>query len=293
MTAGTTDFSHPIALAHLTVLELSPPEVVQTAAAAGFGLVGLRLAPAMAGQQVFPMLSSPAGPAPLMLETLARMADLGVQVHDVELVGLREDSDVRGFEPLFEASARLGARQVLVAGDGADLPRMAARLAALCEVARPYGLRMGIEFMPWRGVARLDDALQVVRAAGTQANCGVIVDAIHLDRSGACAADLARLTASEWAWFQINDAPAERPTTLEELLFQAREARLVPGQGGLDLPAMLRQLPDGTVISIEAPLLDRPPALQRARALREATEALLRAIGRQPLRKLPAAGGAA
>src|SRR5690606_16432096 len=73
---------HPLCLAHLSVLGLSPPQVVEVAAAAGFGLVGLRLAPAVAGQAVFPML----GDAPLMRETLARLDALGVAVHDVELV---------------------------------------------------------------------------------------------------------------------------------------------------------------------------------------------------------------
>jgi sugar phosphate isomerase/epimerase len=285
--------AHPIALAHLTVLELSPPQVVETAAAAGFGLVGLRLAPAAPGERVHPMLSTAAGPAPLMRETLARMADLAVAVNDVELVGLREDSDVLAFEPLLEAAARLGARHVLVAGDGVDESAMAERLAALCAIARPHRLRMGLEFMPWRGIGRLDSALRVVRRAGADADCGVIVDAIHLDRSGARASDLARLAAADWSYFQICDAPAQRPASREELLFQARQARMVPGQGGLDLRGMLRQVPDGTTVSIEAPSQGRPPVLpplQRARVLREATEALLRELGRVPLRDLPRAG---
>jgi sugar phosphate isomerase/epimerase len=285
--------THPLALAHLSVLELPPPQVVETAAAAGFGAVGLRVAPAMPGQHVFPMLPAPAGPAPMLRETLARMADLGVQVHDVELVALREDSDVSAFEPLFEAAAALGARQVLVAGDGADEARMAGRLAAMAALARPYDLSLGLEFMPWRGIATLQAALRVVRGAGEAAHCGVIVDAIHLDRSGAAASDLAQLQAGDWAWFQVCDAPARKPSTQEELLFQAREARLVPGEGGLDLPGMLRGLPDGVTVSIEVPLRDKPPALERARRLREATERLLQSVGRRPLRDLPRAGAAA
>lgn len=287
MTPPASVSAHPLALAHLTVLELSPPQVVEAAAAAGIGLVGLRLAPAVAGQYVHPMLSSAAGPAPMLLQTLVRMADLGVQVHDVELVGLREDGDLSVFEPLFEAAARLGARHVLVAGDGADEARMVDRLVNLCELARPYHLRMGVEFMPWRRIRQLDAALRLVRGAGASGDCGVIVDAIHLDRSGASASDLARVPAGAWSWFQINDAPAQKPATQEELLFQAREARLVPGRGGLDLRGMLRQLPDGTTVSIEAPLQHPPPPIERIRLLREATEAMLREIGRQALRDLP------
>ena len=260
--------THPLCLAHLSVLSLSPPQMVETAAAAGFPLVGLRLAPAMPGQSVFPML----GDAPLMRETLARLDALGVAVHDVELVGLREDSEVASFEPLFEAAARLGARHVLVAGDSGDDAALAQRFAELAALGRPYGLRMGLEFMPWRGVRDLASALRVLRAAGEG---GVVVDAIHLDRSGGSADDLRGIDAAAWSYFQINDAPAQRPDTEAELLFQAREARRVPGDGGLDLRGMLRALPPGLVVSVEAPLRDARTPLERARALREATQRLI------------------
>jgi sugar phosphate isomerase/epimerase len=281
-------------LAHLTVLELSPPRVVETAAAAGFRLVGLRLAPAAPGERVFPMLSTVAGLSPMMRETLARMHDLGVAVNDVELVGLREDSDVLACEALFEAAARLGARHALVAGDGADEAAMADRLAALCEIARPHGLRMGLEFMPWRGIATLDSALRVLRAAGAANDCGLIVDAIHLDRSGGRAADLERVAAAEWSYFQACDAPSQMPGSTEELLRQAREARLVPGHGGLDLRGMLSRLPDGTPISIEVPMKGRPPVLppvERAIMLREAVESLLAEVGRATMSDGVSAGG--
>ncbi|WP_288254940.1 sugar phosphate isomerase/epimerase [uncultured Hydrogenophaga sp.] len=259
---------HPLCLAHLSVLSLSPPQVVETAAAAGFPLVGLRLAPAVPGQPVFPML----GNAPLMHETLARLDALGVAVHDVELVGLREDSEVASFEPLFEAAARLGARHVLVAGDSGDEAALAKRFAELTALGRSYGLRMGLEFMPWRGVRDLASALRVLRAAGEG---GVVVDAIHLDRSAGSADDLRGIDPAAWSYFQINDAPAQRPDTEAELLFQAREARRVPGEGGMDLRGMLRALPPGLVVSVEAPLRDARTPLERARALREATQRLI------------------
>ena len=37
---------HPLCLAHLSLIELSPPDMVTAAATAGFELVSLRLAPA-------------------------------------------------------------------------------------------------------------------------------------------------------------------------------------------------------------------------------------------------------
>lgn len=263
--------SHSLCLAHLTLIELAPPELVDAAADAGFDCVSVRIAPAFAGDARPPLL----GGTPQMRETVARLRGRGVAVHDVELARLSADSDVPAFEPLVAAAAELGARNILVAGDGADEAPMAERFAALCALGGRYGIGMGLEFMPWRGIRTLDAAQRVVTAAGAG---GVVVDAIHLDRAGHTAAQLAALPAPLLAWFQICDAPAQQPNTPDELLFQAREARLVPGEGGLDLVGMLRALPGSTVVSIETPLQGRarllPPA-ERARMLREATLALL------------------
>ena len=268
--------THSLCLAHLTLIELDPPALVDAAAAAGFDCIGVRIAPAFAGDPRPSMLAG----TPQMRETLARLRDRGVAVHDVELVRLTADADVPGFEPLVAAAAQLGARQMLVAGDSADEEPLAERFAALCALGARYGIGMGLEFMPWRGIRTLDAARRVVSAA--QAG-GVVVDAIHLDRAGHTAAELADLPPALLAWFQICDAPAQRPTTPQELLFQARSARLPPGEGGLDLAGMLRALPPGAVVSIEAPLHGGRAALlppvERARMLREATLALLSRVG--------------
>jgi hypothetical protein len=86
-----------------------------------------------------------------------------------------------------------------------------------------------------------------------------------------------------WASFQICDAPAQRPATEEELLFQARSARLPPGRGGLDLVGMLRAIPQDSVISVKTPLHGSPYLLSsvpRARMLRQATlEVMAKAYG--------------
>jgi sugar phosphate isomerase/epimerase len=258
---------HSLCLAHLSLIELTPPELVEAAGAAGFTQVSIRLAPASAGEVQHPMI----GGTRMMRETLARMHDLGVAVHDVEIVRLTAESEVLAFEPLIAAAAELGARWLLVAGDCDDEAAVAGRLGELGELGARYGIRMGLEFMPWRGIRTLQAALRVVDTAATG---GVIVDAIHLDRSGGTAADIAAVPESQWAFFQISDAPAVRPTTEDELLFQARRARLPPGRGGLDLKGMLRAIPADSVISIEAPLHGRPNLLTpvpRARMLRQAT----------------------
>ena len=77
------------------------------------------------------------------------------------------------------------------------------------------------------------------------------------------------------------DAPAERPTTLEGLLHQARAERLLPGEGGLDLSGILRNVPASTPISIEIPqeaLAKTVPAVERARRALAATRRLVSSL---------------
>jgi sugar phosphate isomerase/epimerase len=268
--------SHPICLAHLTLIELTPPQLVDAAAAAGFDLVSMRLAPASETEHQHPMI----GGTPMMRETLARLRDLEVRVNDVELVRLTAATDVTALEPLVAAAAELGARHEDVAGDDTDEAGLARSLAALCALGDRYGVKMGLEFMPWRGIRDIASARRVLAAAGAG---GIIVDAIHLDRSGGTAAEVAAIPPAQWAYFQICDAPALRPRDEAELLFQARQARLAPGTGGLDLVGMLRAIPAHLVVSIETPMHGLPgllPPVQRARMLREATlDVLAKALG--------------
>jgi sugar phosphate isomerase/epimerase len=78
---------------------------------------------------------------------------------------------------------------------------------------------------------------------------------------------------------QFCDATAERPKDVEGLLYQARNCRLTPGTGGLDLVGLLRHMPRDIPISIECcndELALRKSPLERAKMYIEATRRLLR-----------------
>ena len=74
--------SFGLALAHLGMLDATPPVLVEAAHAAGFGGVGIRLSPARLGEVPFPMGVGGA----MLRETQARLHDLGMHVHDIEIV---------------------------------------------------------------------------------------------------------------------------------------------------------------------------------------------------------------
>ena len=263
-----------LSLAALTVLELAPAEMVSCAAAAGYGGVGLRLLPATAEEPTHPDF---VGDTPLVREVERRLRGTGVRALDVEIFRLRPDTRVQDYLPVLETGARLGATNVLVAGNDPLRPRLIERFAAMCELGAPLGLAMNLEPMPWTDVRTFGDALAVVEASG-HADAAVLVDAIHFDRAGDAPDVLRAAPANRLRYVQLCDAPAERPTDMAIVLRQARTARLMPGDGGLDLAGLLRALPPGLPVSLEVPmpnLVREIGAIEAARRLRAKTEALL------------------
>jgi sugar phosphate isomerase/epimerase len=254
---------HAFSLAHLTALELSPPEMVSVAARAGYQYAGVRLLPASPGGAAYGLMHD----AAMLRETLARIADTGISVFDLEIVRLAAQTDVRSFLPFLEVGQKLGARSVLVAGDDPDEARLTERFAAFCDLAAPFGLTADLEFMPWTEVPDLAAAQRIV-AAASRPNGGILVDALHFDRSHSRVEDLA-LLPREWLHYaQLCDAPAEFSASTEALIHTARAERLFPGEGGIDLQHFVRALPQDLPISLEIPtaaLARQVPADERAR----------------------------
>lgn len=263
----------PLSLSALTVLELTPPEMVDCAAQAGYSHVGLRLLPATDTEVHYDLI----GDTPMIREIRARLRGTGVRVLDIEILRLKPDTDIRTYQAVLETGAELGARFVLVAGNDPDEARLTDRFGALCDLALPLGLKPYIEPMPWTDAKNVAQAGRIVTAAD-RANGGIIIDPIHFDRSGSSLADIAALPAELFGYMQFCDAPAERPQDVRGLLFQARCERKFPGEGGLDLAGLLNALPPDIPLSLEVPteeLAKTVGALERAKRAREATLKLL------------------
>lgn len=259
-----------LSLAHLSILDAVPPDVVSAAAAAGFDAVNLRLVPARDGEAQHPMI----GDTPMRRETLARLRDTGVTVNDVEVVWLRPDTRADAYAGMFETAARLGARRVIAAGGDPDEARTTATFAAICDAARPHGLSIDLEFMRWAQVKSLAAALRIVTAAGC-GNAGILVDCLHAARAGTAIGEIAALPPSRIGFVQLCDAPVEPPA---DLVFEARSDRLPPGEGGLPLDAMLRGFAADVPISVEVPMtgpLGALPPAERAALLHAAARKVL------------------
>jgi sugar phosphate isomerase/epimerase len=236
-----------LSLAHLTFMHAGPLELIALAKAGGFDAVGIRLVDPAPQAEFFPLVRD----AALRRQVKAELAATGLALMDIEAVWLWPETKAERLRPVLEAGAELGARNLLIAGNDTERERMTERLVELCGMAREYGMGVGFEFIPYTALKSLPYSYEILKAAG-QPNAGLLIDALHLSRSGGSPADIAAIDPALIAYGHLCDAPAASPG-LEEIRTEARSARLYPGDGGLPLKEFLRALPPGKAIAMEAP----------------------------------------
>lgn len=229
----------PLAVAHLSALTLAPEDLVRASAAAGFDRVGFRLHPAMPGGPEYPL---PLGSTALK-QTQEALAATGLRVHDVEFVPVTADPDMSAIENLLTMAEALGASRVNVSGDDDDMDRLARNFGAICDRAAQRGMVVDLEFMRWRPIANLAKASELLERAD-RPNAAILLDVLHLFRSGGSAEELRRVP-QEWLHsVQLCDAPRQAPPP-EGIIEEARHHRLCAGAGELDLKGVLAALPPG------------------------------------------------
>ena len=260
-------------LAYLTTAPMPPPDALGLALKLGYQAIGVRLAPASPGGDFSPLVAA----AAKLRETNSRVAATGVPIFDVEIARLTADFRIERFHAFLETAGKLGARAILVAGDDPDAGRLTQSYATFCDAAAPFGLTADLEFMPWTAVPDARTALRIVTGAD-RPNGRILVDALHAARSTTTLADLAAIPRSRLRYAQLCDAPAEIPSTVEGLIHTARCARLLPGEGGIDLAGILRQLPEDLPLSLEIPNNDMLPKLGAEQWAREALAAAKRIV---------------
>lgn len=217
-----------VSLAAGTILDVGPAEAVAVASAAGWPAVGIWFDP-----QTWDAARS--------REVRLRLDDTGLVALDIEPIILGPDGDPG--EALIEAAVAIEAHYVLVASRLADHAAVTDRFAALCDLAAGTGVQLVLEFLPIFGVRTLGDAATIVRAAG-RANGAVLVDALHLARSGGSPSDLALLEPALLPYLQLCDAPSVAPdASVPALLEEALHGRLLVGDGGLPLHELLDAVP--------------------------------------------------
>lgn len=274
-------------LAHLAI-SATPAETIDAAALAGFGAAGLRIC----GRRPQDPFATPVIGQPATLNDLRRRAaDQGVRLSNVSGYQFYPDVTYEHVAPVIDAAHSLGVPIVVVNGFDPDEARFTALFARYCAAAASAGIRVALEFLPYSAVRNLAGALRVLEASGA-ANAGLLLDVLHLDRSGGAPADIATIDPAKIVFAQLCDAGKEPlGHSNEELLHEARFARLPAGTGGLPLHDFLDALPPGLEIEYEVARLDLADRTPAEKALAAAADAR-RFMARHTARRQPQAVGA-
>ncbi len=235
-------------LAHLTVLGCAPPEMTYIAARAGYDYVSIRpIYMALPGEPNYALAEN----KQLLRQTRTALNSTGVRLHDIELARIFDGVDVTCYLPAMEVAAELGGKAVLSSIWGGERDYYIEKFAELCDLARPLGLTVDLEYVPVASVRDLAGAVDVLRTID-RPNAGLMIDMHHVHRAHDDPADLDALPREWFHFAHLCDAPAEIPAERQELVRIMREARLYVGEGGIDVAGILEHIPP-CVYSIELP----------------------------------------
>lgn len=246
---------------HTWTLDTTPlAPALAAAAAAGFDAVELRrvdftrcLATGMSNEQILDLVRAANIP----------ICTLGCEYGWLFAEGQESERLFDGLEETCANAVALNCPLVMTAPgpSGGDKHRAIEHLKRGADICGKYGLKLAVEFNSQHNVINSIAALREILDGARRPNAGMLLDAYHLERSGAGGRGFADVEPDEIAAFQFSDAPpvpvaagVKRPTD-----------RLPPGQGIVRWEEVLGLLAEkgyGGHLSYEAPnpvLWARPP----------------------------------
>lgn len=194
----------------------------------------------------------------LRREMIAAMRDRGISISLGEGFTLRPGEDVRERRQAdLDVMCELGVKRINTVSLDSDLARTVDHFGTLADMAAAANVEVTTELVPGLTIADLPTALAVVRQVG-RSNFRLLIDTMHLVRSGSRAADLAKIDPNLIGYIQLCDAPLmpRFATYFEEAMFE----RMAPLTGELPLLEVMRVLPRDLPVGIEVPLRSQAAA---------------------------------
>lgn len=252
--------SRKYSLAYLTIPGTDPVTQIHIAKKAGYDAASLRTIPMhLPGEPEFILEKDPE----LFAQIKNALREEGIALHDIELARIREDLDVRDYEPAFEKAAELSCKDVLGSVWTRNKSFYTEKVAEIAEMLAKYGMNYNVEFLPWAGVRSLQEDITLIEKMRSYGfgNVFIMLDTLHAGRAGVTAEEIRRSNLSMYRFLHLCDGPAgpDGDPVLDNIkddrmLATAREARFYPGDGAMGVKALVDSLP-GVDISIELPNL--------------------------------------
>jgi sugar phosphate isomerase/epimerase len=143
---------------------------------------------------------------------------------------------------------------VTVVSEDRNASRNADRIGELASSAADFGLEVAVEFMAYSGIKSLVEVNKVLDLC-RDPRARILLDALHWARSNGTVQDIEQTDASRIPFVQLCDAPLSPPSPQEGgLVYEARQQRLLPGEGSLPLGELLAALDADVPLSVETPV---------------------------------------
>lgn len=219
--------------------EASPLQLVDAAARAGFDYGGMWMEPASWTSETTRTVRR-------------RLDDAGLRLLDIEVVWIKPGPLDLEHLRIVDVGAELGARNVLCVSSDPDEHATIDKLSAIAQHGANAGITVNLEFGLFTCVRTIDDARRVVESCGSR-DLSILVDALHLTRSGGTAEQVAALPSERISYVQLCDAPmtGADPKDDDAILCEALDGRIPLGTGGLPLRDLLAVIPSDVPIGIE------------------------------------------
>jgi sugar phosphate isomerase/epimerase len=242
----------------LCVFGMPPIEYVHLVADLGCryittGMVGFAPLQTL-GYQPFSLRDDPR----LRRDLLAVMDDRGVSISLGEGLLIASGVDVRSYADDLDIMAELRIPRINTVSLEPDRARTFDELGVLTDLAAERGILTSVEPVPGLAIADIASAMAAVDHVDRE-EISLLIDTMHVARSGAGPSDLRSLPAKRIGHIQLSDVPL-RSTTEYHYAEEAMYHRLPPGEGELPLAEMLAALPGDRVVGLEVPMQSRAEA---------------------------------
>lgn len=235
----------------ISAIGLPPVEFVGLAADLGCQYISIGLTQPPDNPLGYPAWSLRDDPV-LRREVIAAMRDRDVCVSLGEGFIVRPNVDVRDFAADLDLMCELGGGRINTVGIDADVGRTLDQLGILVDMAEKVGMETTLEFVPGLPIGDLSAAVDAIRHVG-RPTFRLLIDTMHLVRSGSGASDLAALDPDIIGYAQLCDVPLA--ARHDDYGYEALYERLAPGAGELPLPDIVAALPRDVVLGLEVPML--------------------------------------
>lgn len=259
-----------ISLAAGVVQEFPAEEVIYAAAQVGFTATGIWYDSLLWDSQC-------------TRRTQKALTDTGICALDLEVIWLQPGEPLTTHDAMIELGLELGVHNILCVSSEPEIARTKMRFEHLCRKAEEGNTRIMLEFLAITQIRSLQQALDVVQDVDHPAG-GILVDTLHLHRTGGSASDLGHIDPLLMPYIQLCDASADlKDSSPEGLIEDALFLRKLPGEGDLPLGEILSQFAPKLPISLEIrsrELIQRTAGdpVARAAIVFEATQRFLHSV---------------